>query len=294
MPTFDTPEPISVSLELGVGDIRIAASDRSDTVVEVRPSDPANKGDVSAAEQTRVEYADGRLVVKAPKGWRQYSPRGGGESIDVEIALPAGSRLDGEAGVAAAALHAAASASSATRRGSARSTSTRRGPCRSAPAPATSASSGPSAGPRSRPAPARFRSAASTGRQWSRTRTATPGSATLRATSARTPRTARSPSTGRGRRSSRRRRTATSSSAQSRSGEVVAETGFGQVDIGVVDGVAAWLELKTSFGRVQQRPRGRRRPRSRARTRSRSAPAPATATSRSAAPPAPRTRGTRS
>ena len=29
MPTFDTPEPISVSLELGVGDVRIAASDRT-------------------------------------------------------------------------------------------------------------------------------------------------------------------------------------------------------------------------------------------------------------------------
>ena len=40
MPTFETPEPISVSLELGVGDVRIAASERTDTVVEVRPSDP--------------------------------------------------------------------------------------------------------------------------------------------------------------------------------------------------------------------------------------------------------------
>ena len=30
----------------------------------------------------------------------------------------------------------------------------------------------------------------------------------------------------------------------------MAETGFGQVDIAVVDGVAAWLELKTGFGRV--------------------------------------------
>ena len=34
-------------------------------------------------------------------------------------------------------------------------------------------------------------------------------------------------------------------------GEVVAETAFGQVDIGVLDGVPAWLELKTSFGSVR-------------------------------------------
>ncbi len=100
MPTFDTPEPISVTVEIGVGDIRIVASDRSDTMVEVRPSDSAKKSDVTAAEQTRVEYADGRLLIKAPRGWRQYTFRGGGESIDVQVDLPAGSHVQGDAGVA--------------------------------------------------------------------------------------------------------------------------------------------------------------------------------------------------
>ena len=100
MPTFDTPEPISVTLEVGVGDIRIVASDRTDTIVDVRPSDPAKRSDVTAAEQTRVEYAKGRVLVKAPKGWRQWSFRGGGESIDVEIGVPAGSQVVGESGVA--------------------------------------------------------------------------------------------------------------------------------------------------------------------------------------------------
>jgi hypothetical protein len=101
MPTFETPEPISVTVELGVGDLRIVASDRTDTMVEVRPSDAAKKADVTAAEQTRVEYAGGRLLIKAPKSWRQYTFRGGGESIDVQIELPAGSQLRGETGVAA-------------------------------------------------------------------------------------------------------------------------------------------------------------------------------------------------
>ncbi|MDQ1507244.1 MAG: hypothetical protein QOD57_4971 [Actinomycetota bacterium] len=101
MPTFKSPEPISVTLELGVGDIRIVATDRIDTVVEVRPGDSTKKGDVAAAQQTRVEYANGRLLIKAPKGWRQYSFRGGGESVSVQIELPAGSQLRGEAGAAA-------------------------------------------------------------------------------------------------------------------------------------------------------------------------------------------------
>jgi hypothetical protein len=101
MPTFDTPGPILVTLELGVGDVRIAASDRTDTSVVVRPSDPAKKSDVVAAEQTRVEFSPGRLSIRAPKGWRRYTPRGGGESIDVQIDLPAGSQLRGDGGIAA-------------------------------------------------------------------------------------------------------------------------------------------------------------------------------------------------
>ncbi len=101
MPTFVTPEPISVYVELGVGDIRIEASDRTETTVEVQPSDPANTDDVAAAEQTRVEYASGHLLVKAPSGWRQWMPRRGGGSIDVVIGLPEGSSVRAEAGVAA-------------------------------------------------------------------------------------------------------------------------------------------------------------------------------------------------
>jgi len=101
MPTFQTPTPITVDLDLGVGDISIEASERTDTVVEVLPSDPAKPGDVSAAEQTRVDLSGDRLVIRGPRGWRSWMPRGGRESIDVRIALPAGSEIQGDAGVAA-------------------------------------------------------------------------------------------------------------------------------------------------------------------------------------------------
>ena len=67
MPVFDTPEPIAVDLDIGVGDVRVTATDRSDTVVEVRPSDDSKPDDVSAASQTRVEFARGCLTVKAPQ-----------------------------------------------------------------------------------------------------------------------------------------------------------------------------------------------------------------------------------
>jgi Putative adhesin len=100
MPTFDTPEPISVTIDIGLGDIHIAASDRTDTAVDVRPTDPARENDVRAAEQTRVEYATGQLLVSGPKQ-RGLSLFGRPGSVDLTIELPAGSHLHGKASMAA-------------------------------------------------------------------------------------------------------------------------------------------------------------------------------------------------
>jgi DUF4097 and DUF4098 domain-containing protein YvlB len=94
MPTFDTPEPISVTMDLVVGDAQITASDRADTVVEVRPSDGSKELDVKVADQTRVEFADGKLLVKTPKLHTWFSSKVG--SITVTIELPAGSDVRGD------------------------------------------------------------------------------------------------------------------------------------------------------------------------------------------------------
>jgi DUF4097 and DUF4098 domain-containing protein YvlB len=100
MPTFNTPQPITAAIELVVGDARITATDRADTIVEVRPSDGSQESDVRAAEQTRVEYSAGRLLVKAPKQ-RNLSLFGKPGSIDVTIEVPTGSSLEGDAAIAA-------------------------------------------------------------------------------------------------------------------------------------------------------------------------------------------------
>jgi DUF4097 and DUF4098 domain-containing protein YvlB len=101
MTTFETPSPITVTVELGIGNLQITAGDRTDTVVDVRPSDPTNNADVVAAERIRIEYENGRLSVKATKTWKQYTPRGGRESVDVRIDVPAGSQVHGEGGIVA-------------------------------------------------------------------------------------------------------------------------------------------------------------------------------------------------
>lgn len=98
MPTFATPEPILVDIDPVVGDVRIVAGDRADTVVEVAPSDKNDDSDVQAAARTVVEFSGGTLSVQAPKmRLLDFSKRT--RSIDVTIELPAGSRLQGKTGL---------------------------------------------------------------------------------------------------------------------------------------------------------------------------------------------------
>jgi DUF4097 and DUF4098 domain-containing protein YvlB len=98
MPTFDTPQPISVHLSLGfvVANVRVTAEDRADTTVDIRPVDTSSKSDVKIADQTSVEHAEGRLLVRAPKLGSLFGRPG---SVEVTIALPSGSALRGETGM---------------------------------------------------------------------------------------------------------------------------------------------------------------------------------------------------
>ena len=92
--TFETPQPISATITVVIGDVRISAGDRDTTAVEVQPSDASNGEDRKAAEQTVVEHANGQLHVKAPK-LRSWLPGHTGGSVDVTVALPAGSNVHG-------------------------------------------------------------------------------------------------------------------------------------------------------------------------------------------------------
>ncbi|MDJ0383040.1 DUF4097 family beta strand repeat-containing protein [Streptomyces sp. G-G2] len=88
--TFQTPQPISATVEFDIGAVRVIATDRADTVVEVRPTDPGEPADVRAAEQTKISYTGGQLLVKGP---RKRSLFGRSGSLDITLALPTGSDL---------------------------------------------------------------------------------------------------------------------------------------------------------------------------------------------------------
>jgi DUF4097 and DUF4098 domain-containing protein YvlB len=98
MPTYETPEPIDVNLRLGyvAANVRVVATDRTDTTVDLLPADPISKHDLKVVEQTRIDFADGRLTVTAPKIGSIFGRSG---SVDVTVGLPTGSRLEGETGM---------------------------------------------------------------------------------------------------------------------------------------------------------------------------------------------------
>ncbi|MDI1464887.1 DUF4097 family beta strand repeat-containing protein [Catellatospora sp. KI3] len=98
MQKFDTPAAIAAVLNIPAGRIQVIAADRADTTVEVWPADPAKGRDVKAAEQTKVEFADGVLRVDGPEVANQlFGPSG---SIEVTVRLPAGSRVEAKAAAA--------------------------------------------------------------------------------------------------------------------------------------------------------------------------------------------------
>ncbi|MFZ3570459.1 DUF4097 family beta strand repeat-containing protein [Streptomyces sp. BH097] len=90
MPTYETPEAISVNAHVGAGSIQFTASERTDTVVEVQPSNPKRDKDVKASEQTEVAFTGGVLTVRT-KERRMIGPSG---AVTVTVDLPAGSSVD--------------------------------------------------------------------------------------------------------------------------------------------------------------------------------------------------------
>jgi hypothetical protein len=91
MPTFDTPAPITATVELPIGELRVTASERTDTTVDVLSSAEDRK----QADGVRVELVGNELRVTGPPlGLLQkLTPKTPGRSLEIEIALPAGSAL---------------------------------------------------------------------------------------------------------------------------------------------------------------------------------------------------------
>jgi DUF4097 and DUF4098 domain-containing protein YvlB len=103
MPTFETDLPIALSIEMSQGVAHVIASDRTDTVVAVNPSEDRPE-DVEAAGKTVVDLTNGTLSIRAPGkprgiaapllGWKRAG------SVEVTVELPERSSLRADAGFA--------------------------------------------------------------------------------------------------------------------------------------------------------------------------------------------------
>lgn len=97
MPTYNTPTPIDLAINLQVGEIEVVAGDRADTVVTVSATNPAKAVDRRGAEETKVDFDGQRVTVTGPRP--RISWLGPTESVDVRVELPTGSRLTAEIAV---------------------------------------------------------------------------------------------------------------------------------------------------------------------------------------------------
>jgi DUF4097 and DUF4098 domain-containing protein YvlB len=98
---FRTPQPISAKLALLAANIRLDASARDTTTVQLQPSDPDNPRDVELVKRTEVSFDDDMLSIRSPKSLRSFKPRG---SIEVIVQLPTDSSV--KAGTATGSLRA--------------------------------------------------------------------------------------------------------------------------------------------------------------------------------------------
>lgn len=97
MTTFATAGPVSAHIDLALGDIRVATGAPDEVSVEVAPADPGTGKDRQAAAATQVAFSEGRLDVIGPRPLLAGTRAPG--SVTVTVTLPSGSGLDAETAV---------------------------------------------------------------------------------------------------------------------------------------------------------------------------------------------------
>jgi hypothetical protein len=99
MPTYthNTPTAIDLAINWQVGAIEVVASDRTHTIVTVSPTSPEKAVDRRGADETKVDFDGQRLTITGPRP--RLSFIGPTESVDLKVELPSGSRVTGEIAV---------------------------------------------------------------------------------------------------------------------------------------------------------------------------------------------------
>uniref|UniRef100_A0AAU3GM89 DUF4097 family beta strand repeat-containing protein n=1 Tax=Streptomyces sp. NBC_01401 TaxID=2903854 RepID=A0AAU3GM89_9ACTN len=94
--SFKTPGPITAQLEVGFGTVLVRAGERAETTVLVQPGNAASDRDVQSAAQTQISLIGGQLIVRGPRGRNPFNKIG---AVMVEVELPAGSEVQATTGL---------------------------------------------------------------------------------------------------------------------------------------------------------------------------------------------------
>ncbi|MGW2091029.1 DUF4097 family beta strand repeat-containing protein [Promicromonospora sukumoe] len=97
MPTFPAPRPVPVVVDVPFGNLHVVAGERDDVVVTVLPTDKKS-GSVRAAEEIRVERDGDAVTITYPNSWKQFVLPFAAGTADITVELPAGSELRGKTG----------------------------------------------------------------------------------------------------------------------------------------------------------------------------------------------------
>jgi DUF4097 and DUF4098 domain-containing protein YvlB len=85
---------IDATIALAMGELVVTAEDVDEVTVDVTPTRPDRAADVRSAENTAVDFADGRLTVTQKRENLLSTWVNKGWSIDVHVRVPKRSRLD--------------------------------------------------------------------------------------------------------------------------------------------------------------------------------------------------------
>lgn len=91
MPVFETSQSVALDVDVAAGHVEIVGEDRSDVIAEVAPSNEGRSGDRSLAEAATIEHDGDRVVVRVPRRMNLF---GRNDSVDVRVAMPRGSHVE--------------------------------------------------------------------------------------------------------------------------------------------------------------------------------------------------------
>jgi hypothetical protein len=96
MPTFSTPEPVTLHVDVSGAELTVRAGSTGETVVDIRPHNPARHGDVEHAAALAAEHSGGRVTIRSPRSVtsRLRAMVGSGDRVDIDVQLPEGSALE--------------------------------------------------------------------------------------------------------------------------------------------------------------------------------------------------------